>query len=95
MLNYPCIIPVFVLTGIFIIATQSEDFEISSYILLYRVNTIKGMDFETQTVANVADVPSAIGLICLTLEPCNFTLNIFLGLCINIFKQERQCLCNY
>ena len=35
------------------------------------------------------------GLICYTLEPCNFTLNILQDFLFTHFKQERQCLCNY
>ena len=35
------------------------------------------------------------GLICYTLEPCNFTLNILQDFQFTYFKQERQCLCNY
>ena len=35
------------------------------------------------------------GLICYTLEPCNFTLNILQDFLFTYFKQERQCLCNY
>ena len=36
------------------------------------------------------------GLICHTLEPCNFTLNILQDfLLVTYFKHERQCLRNY
>ena len=35
------------------------------------------------------------GLICCTLEPCNFTLNILQDFLFTYFKQERQSLWNY